>query len=222
VLADTNYSSGESYAYLESQGITAYIPVHGSYLPERKGFIYNKEKDCYVCNTGAVLSYCGIRERKYDKRLTKVYRSQCSDCRHCPQKELCCKTSKCKEIEESVAKPYYDAAYQRMNTTKGKQKMRLRSATVEPVFGTLLYYRGMKKVYTKGNELAHKQLLMATAAYNLKKLMNFRSIKTVKTNIMDLKSTITDEILIFKRIITKFWNLFRVVFSQSNILLIKC
>jgi hypothetical protein len=37
----------------------------------------------------------------------------------------------------------------------------------------------MKKVYTKGNLLAKKQLLMASATYNLKKLMKFTGPKSV-------------------------------------------
>jgi len=57
--------------------------------------------------------------------------------------------------------------------------MRLRSCTVEPVWGTLLNFMKMKKVYTKGNKLAYKQLLMAAATYNLKKLMKFVSPKSI-------------------------------------------
>ena len=201
VLADTNYSSGDSYRYLESRNITAYIPVHGSYLPERKGFIYDKEKDCYVCSEGKLLPYKKITERKYDNRLTKVYRADFSTCQTCPQKNQCCKTSKYKTIEESISKSYYDTAFQRMNTAKGKQKMRVRRTTVEPVWGTLLDYRAMRKVYTKGNELAHKQLLMAAAAYNLKKLLCVKPLKyvlgAIKRSAINIKNSIWSDIQIF-------------------------
>jgi len=88
----------------------------------------------------------------------------------------------------SIDKPYYDKAYKLLSTRRGKQKMRLRKTTVEPVWGTLLHFRRMKKVYTKGNDLANKQLLMAAAAYNLKKLMRF---KTIKPTVNAIKSTIT-------------------------------
>ena len=47
---------------------------------------------------------------------------------------------------------------------------KLRSSTVEPVLGTLLYFMGMKKVNTKGIKLANKHVLMASTAYNIKKL----------------------------------------------------
>ena len=49
---------------------------------------------------------------------------------------------------------------------------KLRSATVESVLGTLLDFRTMRKVHTRGIKFANKHVLLATMAYNLKKLMN--------------------------------------------------
>jgi hypothetical protein len=68
--------------------------------------------------------------------------------------------------------------------------MRLRASTVDPVWGTLLHYRRLKKVYTIGNELAGKQVLMATAAYNVKKLLAFKKLK--KAAINAIKSIIAE------------------------------
>jgi len=68
--------------------------------------------------------------------------------------------------------------------------MRLRSATVEPVLGTLLNFRRMRKVYTIGQELARKQLLMAAAAYNLKKLMGAMGLRKVATAVSAAKEAI--------------------------------
>jgi hypothetical protein len=84
-----------------------------------------------------------------------------------------------------------DKAYKLINTQQGKRMMRLRAATVESVWGTLLHFRRLKKVYTKGNDLANKQVLMAAAAYNLKKLIHFKTIKhttnAIKNIAMDIK-----------------------------------
>jgi hypothetical protein len=105
-----------------------------------------------------------------------------------------------KTVSETVNKPYYDKAYKLLNTRRGKQKMRLRGSTVEPVWGTLLHYRRLKKVYTIGNELANKQVLMASAAYNLKKYMNFNTIKSaanaMKNIAADLKLAVLNELFL--------------------------
>jgi hypothetical protein len=80
-----------------------------------------------------------------------------------------------KQIEDSVDKPYYDRMHQRLQTAKAKRIKKLRSATVEPVIGTLVNYLGMKRVNTHGLELANKCMLMAAVAYNLKKLLKHQS-----------------------------------------------
>jgi hypothetical protein len=180
VLADKNYSSGETYKYLERKNITAYIPVTGNYKALREGFTYNKEEDSYVCNKGIKLSYRGLELASDRKAGKKVYSSGTRDCKGCIQKAECCKKDRYKRLRTSIDKPYYDAAHERMKTEEGKRRIRLRAVTVEPVLGTLLNFRRMKKVYTRGNELAHKQLLMAAAAYNLKKLMKHSGLKAAK------------------------------------------
>ena len=77
--------------------------------------------------------------------------------------------------------------------------MRLRSATVEPVWGTLLNFRRLRKVYTIGRDLAHKQVLMAAAAHNLKKFICFKPVKSVinaaKNVVMEVNLAILNEIL---------------------------
>ncbi len=42
-VADTGYSSGENYAFLEQQGLESFIPPHGTYKGGPEGFTYHKE-----------------------------------------------------------------------------------------------------------------------------------------------------------------------------------
>ena len=135
ILADTGYSSGVSYDYLEKQNITAYIPPISGYKPEREGFTYNKEEDYYICSQGKKLTFRGIAKNKGRKTSNRIYRTSSSDCCNCPLKKICCKKLNYKSLAHSVDKKYYDKAYKLLNTQKGKRKMRLRSATVEPVLG---------------------------------------------------------------------------------------
>jgi transposase len=198
VLADTGYSSGVSYDYLEKQNITAYIPTHGAYEPEKDGFEYQENEDCYICNQGVKLPFKGIKKEKNRETLTKEYRTAVADCRNCPLKEKCCKKSRYKRVSHSIDKPHYDKAHQLLSTPEGRRKVKLRGRTVEPVWGTLLHFRRLKKVYTKGNDLANKQVLMAAAVYNLKKMMSFNNTKSaanaIKNIAADLKKTVLNQI----------------------------
>jgi hypothetical protein len=63
-------------------------------------------------------------------------------------------------------------------------------STVEPVFGTLINFLGMRKVNTLGKAGAHKCMLMAATAFNLKKLLKYAK-KTIKTmsNHLEIQTT---------------------------------
>jgi hypothetical protein len=67
---------------------------------------------------------------------------------------------------------------------------KLRSSTVEPVIGTLSNYLAMKRVNTRGLTQANKCMLMAAVAYNLKKLLKY---KTPKVQAMMKKLPVTLE-----------------------------
>jgi Transposase DDE domain len=53
--------------------------------------------------------------------------------------------------------------------------MKLRQSTVEPVLGTLINFLSMKRVNTRGIKLANKCMLIAAIAYNIKKMLKFKS-----------------------------------------------
>ncbi|NCP60994.1 MAG: transposase [Flavobacteriales bacterium] len=56
-----------------------------------------------------------------------------------------------------------------------------RQSTVEPVFGTLTQFMGLRKINTIGIRQANKVMHLSTMAYNLKKYLKFIS-KTVESN----------------------------------------
>ena len=181
LLADTGYSSGEVLKYLEEKEIDAWIPNFGQYKSERDGFLFNKDKDQYECQRGnkAVLPYKNTRlDRGYNKL---IYRSSEKECKNCLLRKECCgEKSKFKKITHSEYYQEYQRQHNKLtkNEKYAKQMSRLRSATVEPVLGTLLNFTGMKKIYARGMEQAEKHVLMASLCYNLKKMMKFRTLKT--------------------------------------------
>jgi hypothetical protein len=59
------------------------------------------------------------------------------------------------------------------NKAYAQRMSRLRSSTVEPVLGTLINFLNMKRVNTRGIDLANKHVLMASFTYNLKKYLKF-------------------------------------------------
>jgi transposase len=177
VLADTNYSSGESLRYMEENAITGYIPNIGAYKPERDNFIYNPEEDLYQCTQGINLPLKRIRGRK------KEYETSPKDCQDCPLRLTCLNRKSFKQITHNIDRAYYDRMHQRLQTIKAKRMRKVRSATVEPVLGSLINYYGLKSVRTRGIQQANKYMLGAAIAYNLKKWMNY-TVKPIKSAVM--------------------------------------
>jgi transposase len=174
IIADTNYSSGTSLRYCEEKKLDAYIPNIGLYQPEYEGFIYNQELDQFECQRGnkAILNFKGINKSRDYERL--VYRGSRKACKDCPFLESCCGKSRYKVIAPTTDKEYYDRMHQKLQKDGLKKEMMcIRSKTVEPVLGTLINHRGMKRVNARGIKAAGKHVLMASLCYNLKKLLNY-------------------------------------------------
>ncbi|VDH15456.1 Transposase domain (DUF772) [Algoriella xinjiangensis] len=184
VLADAGYSSGDSLQYCEDNNIDAWIPNFGQYKPEREGFIYLAEKDQYQCiqegGNGAILPFKRILtdSKGYQK---KSYRSSERDCKDCPLRAQCCgKVSKFKKLDDSIHKPLYDRMHEKITKNKRyfKQMVKRRSATVEPVLGTLINHHNMKRINSRGMAQANKHVLLAALCYNLKKYLKFTPKKS--------------------------------------------
>ncbi|MGY2134977.1 transposase, partial [Hymenobacter sp. HD11105] len=173
LVADTNYSNGVNYALLEQWGITPWIPVFGKYKPDIDGFPYDAEVDCFTCPAGKQLPFKGY-EKNLDGSLLKLYRASTRDCRLCPRKATCAPKSNKRTITHTAYDPQYRRAFQRQQSRQGHRLRLVRQSTVEPVFGSLLQHYGLRRVSTRGRSSAHKTMLLAAMAYNLKKLLKYR------------------------------------------------
>lgn len=176
IIADRGFSSGQALKALEENNITGYIPNRGQYVHERVGFTYHEEGDYYCCPNNKKLTYKGTFET-LDGVFNKEYKVSRKECNNCPFSSTCSAYKKYASIiRETIDKPYYQRMHERMQSKKAKILMKKRQSTVEPVIGTLVNYTGMKKVNTKGLEQANKCMTLSAVAYNLKKLINHKSI----------------------------------------------
>ena len=179
VLADAGYSSGTSLQYCEDRNLNAWIPNFGQYKPTREGFIFNKEENRYECvQEGGNKAFLPYKKTSTDSKgyEKKTYRSSEKDCGKCPLRERCCgKVSKFKKLDESIHKPLYDKMHEKLTQNKAyhRRLVKRRSATVEPVLGTLINFFNMKRINSRGKAQANKHVLMASLSYNLKKYLRF-------------------------------------------------
>ena len=179
VLADAGYSSGTSLQYCEDHNLNAWIPNFGQYKPNREGFIFNKKENRYECiQEGGNKAYLPYKKTSKDSKgyEKKSYRSSEKDCGQCPLLESCCgKVTKFKKLDESIHKPLYDKMHEKLTQNKAyhRRLVKRRSATVEPVLGTLINFFNMKRINSRGMAQANKHVLMSSLSYNLKKYLRF-------------------------------------------------
>jgi len=150
-VADTGYSSGENYAFLEAMGLKSFIPAHGTYKGGPDGFVYDEQNDYYVCPQGKMipLTKVFIEKKNYTKK--KEYRGSKKVCIDCPIRSSCLGKS---AQEKKFTVTYYRAEYERniarVKSAEGRYMKAKRQSTVEPVFGTLTQFMGLRKINTIG------------------------------------------------------------------------
>src|SRR5690554_7817796 len=77
---------------------------------------------------------------------------------------------------------YYREEYERnaarVTSKEGRYMKAKRQSTVEPVFGTLTQFMGLRKVNTIGLAQSNKCMHLSAMAYNLKKYLKFIQKRT--------------------------------------------
>ena len=180
LVADTGYSSGENYSFLEKLGLQSYIPPHGTYKGGPEGFKYVEEGDYWLCQNHKKVTFRKITiEKNRNNNKKKLYLTKPSDCKGCPYKLQCAGKAPEKRITITIYKEEYERAIARIRSKRGRYMKSKRQSTVEPVFGTLTQFMGMRKINTIGIQQANKVMMMAAMAYNLKKYLKFTQNKMV-------------------------------------------
>ena len=172
-VADTGYSSGENYAFLEGRNLKSLIPPHGTYKGGPLGFTYVEGPDHYLYPKGKVIPF---RKTFLDHRTgtkKKAYRASSKICKGCPLRAKCLGKVNEKQFSVTYYRAEYERNMERVESREGRYMKGKRQSTVEPVFGTLTQFMGLRKVDTIGLAQANKCMHLSAIAYNLKKYLNF-------------------------------------------------
>ncbi len=119
-VADTGYSSGENYTFLESRYIKSFIPPHGTYKGSPEGFEYNETEDYNLCPKKKIILFTKEFLDYRTKTRKKEYRVSKKICASCPLRKECLKSSQ----EKRITVTYYEAEYERniarVNSKQGR------------------------------------------------------------------------------------------------------
>jgi transposase len=169
VVADKGYSNGEQAHRCEQLGILVHVPANRAVnqqgdgtLFDRSQFIYDEKTDTLCCPAGETLT------RKYENEKKTTYEASAQVCGICPLKAQCTLASR-----RQVNRHRYEDAMERMQQRATPEAMRLRRSTVEHPFAALKYrILGHPRLLLRGLAGAQIEISLATAAYNLKRMIN--------------------------------------------------
>jgi transposase len=172
-VADTGYSSGLNYSFLEAKGLVSYIPPHGTYKGCPDNFTYNKSEDHYLCPKDKIIPFKKVFYEKKNNTKKREYRASSKLCKGCELIESCLGKAKEKKFSITYYREEYERNIARIKSKRGRYMKAKRQSTVEPVFGTLTQFMGLRKINTKGIKQANKVMHLSAVAYNLKKYLKF-------------------------------------------------
>lgn len=178
VLADSGYASFDNYEELTKQGKTLYIPDQQmnieaeleKNLYHRNHFVYNKEKDCYVCPENKELIFCRNSFHKLNKQKSTVY--ICKDCPACEKQKLCTK-GKYRQLHVQTREILRQQIRERLNSLEGKLKY-LKRMRIESVFGNIKHNLNYMHLYLKGLEKTTAEWQLICIGHNLKKIYKLK------------------------------------------------
>lgn len=178
VLADKGYYVYEDLKDCLESGIKPIVPKQKS--PNTTGnekyvidnFIYDKEKDIYICPEGQILKNVTI---KVDAKSC-TYKNK-SACKNCKFNDQCTKNKEGKIITRNEKHEIYDIVNNIVD--KNKSIYKLRQMIVEHVFGTVKRALGYTYFLTRGNESVRAESFLHFFAYNLKRVINIMGVKAL-------------------------------------------
>lgn len=183
VSADSGYSSMERLKELESKEyIDAYIPdakyqgkERGKNIDEdspfhKKHFLYNIEKDVYVCPNNKELAF---KRRRKEKSGAMCSRYMCHESKTCQYFGICTNNPRGREISIYDNRDILYKMRQKLDTIEGKKIYRKRKVIVEPVFGNIKHNLKFREFLLRGLTKVKAEFTLIAIVHNIKKIAKF-------------------------------------------------
>lgn len=168
MVADKKYGTSTNFRILKVKGISPAIFPQVTRSPSiNDQFIYNKDRDVFICPAGNTL------KRAKKLRDWQPYRSSKADCSRCNIKDICIPSANRKTILKSPNETIFSWVHNHLKTPTSKRLMWMRKIWPETIFANAKKFHGLSRARFRGRWRVEIQLLMTMAAINLKKLVKY-------------------------------------------------
>ena len=183
ITADAGYGSEENYAYLEGEGVEAFVKYNYFHKEQKQAkkepdpfhpdqLHYNLEQDCYYCPMGQQMHNIGQYQKKTTNGYLQTYtRYQAINCNGCPLRGLCHKSKYHRIIERNHNLIRLKAkAKEKLLSKEGIAHRKQRCWDIEAIFGDIKHNMNFKRFALRGIEKVNVEIGLVAMAHNLKKL----------------------------------------------------
>ena len=168
---DGGYDIGAVHRGLELLRIEGYIPaIPYSNGPEKHGFTYQPENDCFICPKGYTLHYDKLYCIRSTGNYLRCYLSPKNACDTCPQRDACLGKEKRRRIMASSFYPAFFRGHERTESQIYDWIMRMRAIWAEGTFSVLKREHNLHTIRKRGLLRAKEESLLAAVALNLKRM----------------------------------------------------
>ena len=170
LAGDTVYGAVRLLKWLVDRNIAPHVPVwdksarhDGSF--SRADFVFDRERNIYVCPGGAVLTSTG----NIDQGHTVYYRASKNDCSICSLKPKCT-TAVVRKVTRDVDEDVRDRVRALANT-EGFQQSRRERKKIEMRFAHMKRILRLDRLRLRGLSGARDEVLLTATAQNLRRLV---------------------------------------------------
>lgn len=169
---DNGYYESDNIHFINEKNIDGYIACQEKKkknLYDTENFIYDKEKDEYICPENKRLTFLSELFDKPKNKYYKLYKGQ--SCEDCPRQKDCTKSKKgIRKIKRFLYNEERQKLKKKMKTKKAKEIYSRRKETVEPVFGDIKENKGMVNFLTRGLKKAKIEFNLVCIGSNIRKM----------------------------------------------------
>ena len=177
ISADKGYGLKKGLVELQKRKITGYVsqrkesPLKFSIL----NFKYIPDKDVYVCPNGRKL------ELEYEHLKQEYKQYKCTNCDNCQLRKQCTRGIGNRTLKAPYTTELWLDMLSRTESDKGKEIAKIRSSTIEPLFGYIKSSKKLRRFMFRGLNMINCMWKLELAAVNLEKLAKHHRQKKLIT-----------------------------------------
>jgi transposase len=177
-IADAGYYKIDQLEELEKQGTECYVAINrtpSQAKDEAHGlsFTHNEEEDIYYCSEDKPLKFFTHKKRTHEN-LARIYKG--TECHLCLRRDKCTQAEQ-RTFQRNENQTWIDSYHEKMNSSKGKQKLIKRRSVVEHPFGTMKYSMGQIPLLLRSKEKVQTEMSLYAIGYNLKRYFKLAVVK---------------------------------------------